>query len=127
MPKRSLVLLFQGSLFLKALSFNSLLNFFILGHLRSIALVFVNYAVKANAESEDSLLLPSIEALMQIIKIVAFHFNAKKEDFFKVLEVENSETSDDVLIALIDCCKGEEISEANYIHVVFKKMYDFRL
>ena len=30
----------------------------ILGHLRSIALVFVNYAVKANAESEDSLLLP---------------------------------------------------------------------
>ena len=32
----------------------------ILGHLRSIASVFVNYAVKANAESEDSLLLPCI-------------------------------------------------------------------
>ena len=54
----------------------------ILGHLRSIALVFVNYAVKANAESEDSLLLPCLEALMQIIKIVASHFNPKKEDFF---------------------------------------------
>ena len=50
-------------------------------------------------------MLPSIEALMQVVKIVAFHFNAKKEDFFKVLDVENSESSNDVLIALIECCK----------------------
>ena len=64
----------------------------ILGHLRSIATVFVNYAVKANAECEDSLLLPCIEALMQVIRIVASHFNAKKEDFFKVLDLENSDT-----------------------------------
>ena len=52
-------------------------------------------------------LLPSIEALMQVVKIVAFHFNAKKEDFFKVLDAENSESSDDVLIALIECCKAK--------------------
>ena len=44
---------------------------------------------------------------MQVVKIVAFHFNAKKEDFFKVLDVENSDSSDDVLIALIECCKAK--------------------
>ena len=57
-----------------------------------IALVFVNYAVKANEESEDSLLLPCIESVMQIIRIVSSHFDAKKEDFFKALDLENSDT-----------------------------------
>lgn len=80
----------------------------ILGHLRSIARVLVNYAVKNYPESDNGLLLPCLDSLIQVINIVAFHFQAQKDDFFKALD-DASETRQQVLAELIKCCKDRLI------------------
>lgn len=81
----------------------------ILGHLRSIARVLVNYSVKNNPESDTSLLLQCIDALIQVINIVAYHFLSQKEDFFKALD-DASETCEQVLAELIKSSKERLIT-----------------
>ncbi len=79
----------------------------IFGHLRSIASVLVNYAVKENAEAEMNLLLPCIESLMQVLGMISTHFGGKKDDFFRALNESRTENTDETLKQLSSNCRDK--------------------